>query len=349
MREAASPQDVATASGATSQPISFRERIERLLSIREVGPLIVLLVQIAVFALWDPAFYSGRNITSILGFVPELGIMALGMTLLLTAGEFDLSVGSVFGFTQALMWILILDDVTSMEVAFIIVMALAVLNGLIIGVLVTKLRLSSFLVTLAMMLIVRGLGIYISDGFQLSLFGKTDSWMKEILVHKFEIGSVTILSSMIWWLGLAAVLHFLLNETVFGNWIMATGGNAQSARARGANTDRVKISMFVLTSVLAAFASVISSLRISQAAPIAGNQYELEVIAMVVIGGTLLLGGRGTIIGTLIGAMMLRTMRNGINFVGIPGLAFPIFIGLIILLMLTGHQLLERNLREAER
>jgi simple sugar transport system permease protein len=342
MSDASVQQEVASASEDFAETMSFNQRIRRLLSIREFGPFVVLIAQLAIFSLWDPTFRSGLNISNMLNYVPELGIIALGMTLLLTAGEFDLSVGSVFGFTQSVMFILVLDNTMSMEVAFVFVLLLAALNGLIIGLLVTKLKISSFLVTLAMMLIVRGLGIYISDGFSLSLFGKTESWMREVLVHKFEIGGIKIIASMFWWLGLAAIMHFILNETVFGNWIMATGGNVQSAKARGTNTDRVKISLFMLTSVLAAFASVISAFRISQAAPISGNQYELEVIAMVVIGGTLLNGGRGTIIGSVIGALLLRSMRNGINFVGIPGLAFPIFIGLIILLMLTSRALLEK-------
>ncbi len=342
MSDASNIQKVAPVSEGLTKISFFNRRVRQILSIREFGPFVVLVVQLAIFSIWAPAFYSDLNISNMLNFVPELGIIALGMTLLLTAGEFDLSVGSVFGFTQALMFMLVLDNTMSMEMAFVVVILLAALNGLIIGLLVTKLHISSFLVTLAMMLIVRGLGIYISDGFSLSLFGKTDSWMRDVLVHKFHIGNIVIIASMFWWLGLAAIMHFVLNETAYGNWIMATGGNAQSAKARGTNTDRVKIVLFMLTSVLAAFASVISAFRISQAAPIAGNQYELEVIAMVVIGGTLLQGGRGTIVGTIIGALLLRSMRNGINFVGIPGLAFPIFIGLIILLMLTGQAFFER-------
>ena len=322
---------------------------QRMFSIREVGPLGVLIIQFAIFSAYDSAYYSGRNISSMLAFVPELGIIALGMTLLLTAGEFDLSVGSVFGFTQALMFTLYLNEGWAIETSFLAVMLAAALNGLIIGLLVTKVRISSFLVTLAMMLIVRGLGIYITEGNPMSLYNQTDVWMRDALVYKFEIGGVSILASMFWWFGFAIILHFVLNETPFGNWIMATGGNSQSARARGADTDRVKIMMFMLTSILAAFASVISAFRINQAAPVAGNQYELEVIAMVVIGGTLLLGGRGTIIGTILGAFLLRSMRNGINFTPISGLAYPIFVGGIILLMLIGQAVLDRNIRSGER
>lgn len=349
MSDISAPTEVASEAKNKTETTTLEKVIRQLTSLRELTPLVVLIAQLVIFSLIDSGFYSGRNISSMLAFVPELGIIALGMTLLLTAGEFDLSVGSVFGFTQALMFILFLNEGVGLEVSFIIVLVLAALIGFINGVLVTKVGLSSFLVTLAMMLIVRGIGIYISDGNPLSLYGKTDVWLRDVLIHKFEIAGVNVLASMFWWIGLAAILHFLLNETAFGNWIMATGGNTQSAKARGANTDRVKISMFMLTSVLAAFASIISAFRINQAAPVAGNQYELEVIAMVVIGGTLLLGGRGTIIGTIIGAFLLRSMRNGINFTPISGLAFPIFVGGIILLMLIAQALLDRNIRTGER
>ena len=113
--------------------------------------------------------------------------------------------------------------------------------------------------------------------------------------------------------------------------------------ARGVPADRVKIGLFIATSLLAGLAGVISSLRISAASPVAGSQYELEVIAMVVVGGTALTGGRGTIIGTIIGVLMLRIVRNGIVLVGVPGLAFNIFVGVIILAMLVLHARLHRS------
>ncbi len=333
--------------GLPATPLS--RILRRLLSIRELGPLILLLVQISFFAIYNPGFFSPLNISNMLAFVPELGIIALGMTLLLTSGEFDLSVGSVFAFCQVVMFILFHNGVMSLEAAFVVVLLLAALNGLIIGLLVTKARISSFLITLGMMLIVRGTTLYMTDGFSQSTFGEINTPLKTLLVGVFEIGEFKFYASVLWLLGLAVVLHFVINETPFGNWIMATGGNSQAASARGTNTDRVKISLFMLTSVLAGFAGVISSLRLSTAYPIAGDGYELEVIAMTVIGGTLLLGGRGTIVGTLIGALLLRTMRNGIIFVGIPGLAYNIFIGLIIIVMMVMHSVIERKARLGEQ
>jgi simple sugar transport system permease protein len=148
--------------------------------------------------------------------------------------------------------------------------------------------------------------------------------------------------------GFALLLHYVLTNTRVGNWIQATGGNANAARARGVNVARTKIGLFVLSACLSAVAGIISSIRTSAANPNSGTGYELEVIAMVVIGGTSLLGGRGTIIGTVLGIFILRLMRNGIVMIGVPGLAYNIFIGAIILGMMALHSWLERRHHSGE-
>jgi simple sugar transport system permease protein len=152
--------------------------------------------------------------------------------------------------------------------------------------------------------------------------------------------------SLIWFILIAVGFHYLLTRTRFGNWIQATGGNPGAARNRGVPIKRVKMILFMLTSAMAGFAGVISSIRVSAANPNSGQGYELEVIAMVVIGGTALMGGRGTIIGTVLGVLILRLMRNGIVLIGVPGLAYNIFIGAIILGMMALHSALERRHNE---
>ena len=135
----------------------------------------------------------------------------------------------------------------------------------------------------------------------------------------------------------------MLTQTKTGNWIQAAGGNPEAARARGVQVSRTKIILFVAAAIISAYAGITSSIRVSAANPNSGTGYELEVIAMVVIGGTMLSGGRGTIIGTVIGVLILRVMRNGIVLIGVPGLAYNIFIGAIILGMMALHSWLERR------
>ncbi len=320
-----------------------RPILQRLIGKPEFGPLVLLVLELIVFWAINPNFLSSLNISNTLTFTVELGLVALAMTLLMTSGEFDLSVGSVFGFAPVLMWTLYNSGATSLEIGFVAALAVAALIGLINGVFVTRLKIPSFLVTLGMLLVVRGTALFVTDGFPQRTWSAGDRWLAKALVGDFYIGGFRIYVSLFWFAAAAIVLGYVLTQTKSGNWIQASGGNPGAARARGVNVDRTKVVLFVLCAVMSAFAGVISSIRTSAANPNSGTGYELEVIAMVVIGGTALTGGRGTIVGTVIGIFILRVMRNGIVLIGVPGLAYNIFIGAIILGMMALHSGLERR------
>jgi simple sugar transport system permease protein len=316
--------------------------LQKVLSKPEFGPLVLLLLEIAAFSARSPDFLSAGNISNLLAFTPELGMISLGMTLLMTAGEFDLSVGSVFGFAPIVMWTLYNTHVAPLEIGFVVAILFAVIIGLANGWFVTYLKIPSFLVTLGMLLVVRGIALYVTDGFPQRTWTAESPLMK-ILVGEIAIFDLRIYASLLWFILFAVILGYVLTESKVGNWIQAAGGNPEAARARGVRVARTKIALFVLTAVISAYAGITSSIRVSAANPNSGTQYELEVIAMVVIGGTALTGGRGTIIGTVLGVLILRTMRDGIVFIGVPGLAYNIFIGGIILAMMALHSWLERR------
>jgi len=320
-----------------------RSPLKRLVAMPEFGPLVLLVVELFVFWMINPSFLSALNIGNTLTFTVELGLIALAMTLLMTAGEFDLSVGSLFGFTPVLMWTLFNAGIASMPVAFLIGMGTAALIGLVSGLFVTRLKIPSFLVTLGMLLVVRGTALFITSGFPQRTWNAEGHWLADLLVGDFFVGPFRIYASLFWFIGAALMLHYVLNHTKAGNWIQASGGNAAAARARGVRVGSTKIWLFILSASMAAFAGIISSIRTAAANPNSGTGYELEVIAMVVIGGTALTGGRGTILGTVLGVLILRVMRNGIVLVGVPGLAYNIFIGAIILGMMALHSWLERR------
>jgi simple sugar transport system permease protein len=261
----------------------------------------------------------------------------------MTAGEFDLSVGSLFGFTPVLMWTLFNSGAASLHVAFLVSLVVAALIGLVNGLFVTRLRIPSFLVTLGMLLVVRGTALFVTDGFPQRTWSAGGQWLAKVLVGDFYVGPFRVYASIFWFAAAAILLGYVLTQSKYGNWMQATGGNPVAARARGVDVNRVKVVLFVLTAVMSAFAGVISSIRTSAANPNSGTGYELEVIAMVVIGGTALTGGRGTILGTVLGIFILRVMRNGIVLIGVPGLAYNIFIGAIILGMMALHSWLERR------
>ena len=317
--------------------------MQRLIAKPELGPFVLLLVEVVAFTAINPEFLSLQNISNTLAFTVELGLIALAMTLLMTSGEFDLSVGSVFGFSPVLMWTLFNAGITSLGVAFVLALGMAALIGLVNGWFVTRLKIPSFLVTLGMLLVVRGTALFVTDGFPQRTWNAGGYMLARVLVGDFHVGGLRIYMSLFWFIAAAVVLGYVLTGTKAGNWILAAGGNAGAARARGVNVDRTKVSLFVLCAVMAAFAGVISSIRTSAANPNSGTGYELEVIAMVVIGGTALSGGRGTVIGTVLGIFILRAMRNGIVLIGVPGLAYNIFIGAIILGMMALHSSLERR------
>ncbi len=325
--------------------MTLEARLRRQLIARpELIPITLLVLAWIVLAGFEPGFLSFANLGNMFAFIPEFGIIALGMTLLLTAGVFDLSVGSVFGFAALSTYMLVNDLGWPPELAMLAAIGLAVLVGLANGILVAKVGITSFLVTLGMALFVRGFALYVSEGFPEDAL-QGDSPLRSLLVGSVRIGDLTVYAGLAWFLVLAALTWFLLARSPRGNWITATGGSERSAIARGVNTDNVKIGLFVLSAVLAAIAGIISATRVGSAYAISGTGYELEVIAMCVVGGTSLYGGRGTIIGTVIGVILLRSIRNGIIAVGVPGLAYNMFVGLIILVAVILQALVERRNR----
>lgn len=317
--------------------------LQRLFLKPEFGPLVLLVAELVVFTAINPSFLSALNVSNTLAFSVELGLVALAMTLLMTSGEFDLSVGSVFGLTPVVMWTLYNAGSLPLEAAFVIALLVAVLIGFVNGWFVTRLKIPSFLVTLGMLLVARGTALFITDGFPQRVWDASGHWLSLVLVGDFYLGPFRIYMSLFWFVLAAVILGYVLTQTKFGNWIQASGGNPNAALARGVNVARTKVTLFILSAVLSAFAGIISSIRTSAANPNSGTGYELEVIAMVVIGGTALTGGRGTIVGTVIGIFILRIMRNGIVMIGVPGLAYNIFIGAIILGMMALHSQLERR------
>jgi len=324
------------------------DTLRKVLVQPEAGSFGLLVGAIIAFSLMSAAFISVGNVSNLMAFTPELGMIALAMTLLMTAGEFDLSVGSVFGFTAVVMWTVANETSLGIEIGFFIAMGVGVTIGLVNGLFVTRLKIPSFLVTLGMLLVVRGLALYLTSGFPQRTWN-AQSPLLDIVVGDIFVptpfGDLRVFMSVFWFAAFAVVLGYILMISKYGNWIQASGGNPMAAVARGVRVSRVKVSLFILTAAMAAYAGITSSIRVSTANPNAGFTYELEVIAMVVIGGTVLQGGKGTIIGTVIGVLLLRIMRNGIVMVGVPGLAYNIFIGGIILGMMALHSYMAQRQR----
>ncbi|TIV96472.1 MAG: ABC transporter permease, partial [Mesorhizobium sp.] len=175
-----------------------RSFIQSFIARPEFGPLVLLVVELVVFWAINPDFLSPQNISNILAFTVELGLIALAMTLLMTSGEFDLSVGSLFGFSPVLMWTLFNGGVTSLEMGFVIALMVAAVIGLVNGWFVTQLKIPSFLVTLGMLLVVRGTALFVTDGFPQRTWSAEGSWLADILVGDFYIGPFRVYASLFW-------------------------------------------------------------------------------------------------------------------------------------------------------
>jgi simple sugar transport system permease protein len=302
--------------------------LRKFFRIEESGVMLALLTLILVFAGINSEFLALRTWGTISTFAAVMGIIALGATLLMVAGEFDLSVGSVCALSGMLFAMGTVNHGINTYMLLVGVLALGALLGFANGFVTLWTGIPSFITTLGTMLIWRGVVLGASGGFSISL---ADDRSGAMLWFGSNLGE-GLYSGVLWWLGLAALLHFVFQYTRLGNHILATGGNARAARGQGVNTTRIKLLCFSLSGALAALAGVVLFSQLQDLSPTAGDAYELYAIASAVIGGTLLTGGRGTIIGTLLGTTLIGVVQAGLVHAGIDSYWFRGFVGAFLVL-----------------
>ena len=294
-----------------------------LLSRPEIAAIIVAIALAAGLGLGGERFMTAGNLRVILAIVPELGLIALGATILMISGEFDLSVGSVFAFGTVVPVILVAKFGVDPWVGFAVATAAAMIIGYANAFITLRFRIPSFVATLGMLFIIRSSAVVASGGFP-------PRWPKHmpdmVFVGYLSEGGI-VRASLLWYLGVALVLGWLLHRTNFGNWIYASGAHKQSAQDMGINTRRVKTVCFMICSTLAAWAGIVQALRTHSAFPSVGNGYELQAIAAAVIGGVALFGGAGSILGPIIGIIIIRMLDNGIVMARVDSAYFKLFIG----------------------
>jgi ribose transport system permease protein len=279
----------------------------------EQKSLIALLFLIAVVSFLNPNFFTTDNILNILRQTSVNAILAVGMTLVILTAGIDLSVGSVLALCGAFAATLI-----AMEVPVIFAVPTALLAGGILGaisgIIIAKGKVQAFIATLVTMTLLRGVTMVYTDGRPIST-GFTDTadafaW--------FGTGYLMGLPVPVWIMAFVFVMAwYLLNHTRFGRYIYALGGNESATRLSGIDVDKVKIGAYAICGFLAALAGIIITSRLSSAQPTAGMGYELDAIAAVVLGGTSLAGGKGRIMGTLIGALIIGFLNNALNLLDV--------------------------------
>ncbi|MEQ4987363.1 ribose ABC transporter permease [Proteus sp. fly-1089] len=294
----------------------------------EQKSLIALLLLIVVVSTLSPNFFTLNNIFNILQQTSVNAIMAVGMTLVILTSGIDLSVGSLLALTGAVAASMVGADVNAL-VAVFGALALGAAIGGVTGIIVAKGKVQAFIATLVMMLLLRGVTRVYTDGSPINT-GFSDN---ADLFSWFGIGRPFGIPTPIWLMMIVFLsAWYLLHHTRLGRYIYALGGNESATRLSGISVDKIKIIVYALCGLLAALASVIEVARLSSAQPMAGNGYELDAIAAVVLGGTSLAGGKGRIIGTLIGALILGFLNNALNLLGISSNYQMIVKAVVILL-----------------
>jgi simple sugar transport system permease protein len=320
-------------AGALSLPRVWRGASAR----PEAGALAATVALFVFFAVWADQFLTTDSLASTLAIAAELGIVAMAVTLLMIAGEFDLSVGSVLGMSSVLVAYAMTELGLPAVAAVVCGLAGAAAIGLLNGLLVVWLRIPSFIVTLGALMFWRGVVSVITQGFPIDV---PDSAVLEPFSHRFANG---FNASAFWFVGLAVVFAFLLGRAAFGNWILASGGNERAARGLGVPVDRVRVTLFVLTAVMAGLVGVMQAGRFGSVDANRGSGLELEAIAAAVIGGARLTGGFGSVIGTALGCLMIGMIRNGLALAGVASYWYTAIIGLLVVLAVVVNQVAGRT------
>jgi ribose/xylose/arabinose/galactoside ABC-type transport system permease subunit len=299
-----------------------------------VGATIILA---AVFSAIAPGFFSVANAVNIALSIAVTGILAVGMTMIILTGGIDLSVGSVVALVGVAAALTAASSQAAPAlVAFVVALVVGIVTGVVNGTLVAYLRVPAFVATLAMLTIARGLAFIISGGRSIGNLPDSFSLVGRSVL--FGIPTPVILMAVVMLAG-----HFLLARTVIGRHIYSIGGNSEAAWLAGVDIRRVLWLVYVLNGAFAGIAGLTLASRLGAGVPNAGMQYELDVIAAVVVGGTSLTGGRGSIPGTLWGTVFIGVLTNGLNLANVDPYVQKIALGIVIVVAVVGDQISRRR------
>ena len=291
--------------------------------IARYGLVLALALVALTLAAIKPRFLSPANLVNVARQMSINGVLAVGVTVVLLTGGVDLSLGSVVALAGVAAACWAHPETYPVAVPILVGVAAGALCGAANGLIVTRGRVAPFIVTLGMMTVARGLALVVSGGRPVSNLSPQFTWM----------GSAEVLGLplLVWLLlGVAAVVHVALQRLRWGRYVYAVGGNEAAARASGIDVGRIKLSAYLVCGACAGLAGVMLAARITTGQPNAGVAYELDAIAAVVIGGTSLSGGVGGVIGTLLGALLMGVINNGLDLLNVTPYYQQIVKGLII-------------------
>jgi len=303
-----------------------------------------LLIMFTVFSLASPNFFQFSNIVGILLATSVNGILALGVTFVIITAGIDLSVGTVMTLAAVMTGVFITNLGLPIWLGVIGGMATGGLAGITNGVVISKMRIPPFIATLGMLYIAKGLSLVIS-GLKPIYFTDTPSF------NQIAMGSVTgkiipgfdIPNAVLIFFGAAIIANIILTKTILGRYTFALGSNEEATRLSGVNVSAWKIAVYTLAGLFSGLAGVVIASRLNSAQPALGAGYELDAIAAVVIGGTSLSGGEGTILGTVIGAFVISVLTNGLRILSVPQEWQIVITGAIVILAVWADILRRRR------
>ncbi len=297
-------------------------------ALERYGIFFALIALCIVLAFLSPYFMTVPNLLNVLLQASINLVVAVGMTFVITSAGIDLSVGSMVALAGVIMALLMKNHIGGLPVALLGALVTGLAVGSSNGLLITRLRLPPFIVTLGTMSIVRGLALIVSDGKP--VYGLPQSELRIISGYVGPVPIPVIIAIVV-----ALLAHFVLRRSTVGEYTIAIGGNEEAARLSGISVRKYKVVIYALSGLMCGLAGVILTARLSAAEPIAGVNYELDAIAATVMGGTSLMGGQGTIFGTIIGALLMSVLRNGLNLLNIQSYYQQVAIGIVIILAVS--------------
>ena len=319
----------------------------RLSNYPDVVALISFLLVFLFFAIKAENFLSLVSLTNILSIASIKGIFVIGVAILMISGEFDLSVGSTLA-VSAFIFALTIEEGMSPVLAMVLALVVSALLGLINGLIVTKARIPSFIATLGTMMAYRGIARGIGGG-DFARFTGEKLFLFEVLngeinfINQLGTPAGSARMTIIWFVLIVIIAAIIMSRTRYGSWVYATGGNREAALAQGVPTNRVVITNFVFTAVLAGFAGLVQFASRPSVDPLRGEGWELIAVASCVIGGIWLKGGYGTIFGAAIGILLLQMVEQGLILIGVDVQLFQPTIGLILLLAVISNVYMSRQ------
>jgi simple sugar transport system permease protein len=311
-------------------------------SLQGVNTAVTFVAVVTIFAIFTPGhlFINPRNLASMAKLIPDLGMVALGVGILMIAGEFDLSVSSVLPFCSFIFALLVTNGMLPFP-ALLLTIPVGAVFGLMNGMIVVKSGLPSFIITLSTMMFLKGLLFGLSRLMPISLNRVLDPDMPFVRALTGTIGPIPV--QFVWLLGIAVLLGIVLKKNKFGNWVYAVGSNQEAARAMGVNIGLVKVCLYVLIGVLCAFVSVMQATRLGSFAATQGVGFELKAIAAVVVGGTSLRGGVGSMWSIFLGLLIVRTLETGLILMRVPVFGVEAFLGIAVIIFVILNDILNRR------